>query len=38
MKGHQRSELAVIAMKGCEDFARRVDYYLKDWLGRVSVQ
>ncbi|MBR2927234.1 MAG: ribose-phosphate pyrophosphokinase [Clostridia bacterium] len=31
MKGHQRSELAVIAMKGCEDFARRVDYYLKDW-------
>ncbi len=31
MKGNQRSELAVIAMNGCQDFAKRVDYYLKDW-------
>ena len=25
------AELSVIGMKGCEDFAARVDYYLKEW-------
>ena len=23
--------LSIIAMKGCEDIASRIDYYLKDW-------
>ena len=31
MKENQFGGLAVIGMKGCEQFASRVDYYLKDW-------
>ncbi len=31
MKGTHSGELAVIAMKGCEQFAKKVDDYLKDW-------
>ena len=31
MKGKQSGELAVIAMRGCEQFAANVDSYLKDW-------
>ncbi len=31
MKGNQSGELTVIAMRGCEAFAKQVDYYLKDW-------
>ena len=28
------AELSVICMKGCEEFAKQVDYYLKDWRKR----
>ncbi len=31
MKENMYGELSVIGMKGCEDFASQVDYYLKDW-------
>ena len=31
MKGPYYADLSVIGMKGCEDFASQVDYYLKDW-------
>ncbi len=31
MKDTQFAELSVIGMKGCEDFARSVDSYLKEW-------
>jgi len=31
MKESQYAELSVIGMKGCEQFAAQVDYYLKDW-------
>ena len=31
MKDNRCGELAVIGMKGCEQFASNVDYYLKDW-------
>ncbi|MBO7310594.1 MAG: ribose-phosphate pyrophosphokinase [Clostridia bacterium] len=31
MKESQFGELSVIGMKGCEDFAAQVDYYLKEW-------
>ena len=31
MKDNQSGSLAVIGMKGCEQFASQVDYYLKDW-------
>ena len=31
MKDNHCGELAVIGMKGCEQFASQVDYYLKDW-------
>ncbi len=31
MKENMYGELSVIGMKGCEDFAAQVDYYLKDW-------
>lgn len=31
MKDEGIAELSVIAMKGCEQFAAQVDYYLKDW-------
>ena len=31
MKDSQYAELSVIGMKGCEQFAARVDYYLRDW-------
>ena len=31
MKESQYAELSVIGMKGCEDFAGQVDYYLKEW-------
>ncbi len=34
MKDNQCGELAVIGMKGCETFAKQVDYYLKDWRRR----
>ena len=27
-------ELSVIGMRGCDNFASKVDYYLKDWRGR----
>ncbi len=31
MKDSLYGELSVIGMKGCEEFASQVDYYLKDW-------
>ena len=31
MKESQYAELSVIGMKGCEQFASQVDYYLKEW-------
>ncbi len=31
MKEAQYGELSVIGMKGCEEFAAQVDYYLKEW-------
>ena len=31
MKESIYAELSVIGMKGCEEFAQRVDYYLKEW-------
>lgn len=31
MKESIYAELSVIGMKGCEEFASRVDYYLKEW-------
>ena len=31
MKESLYGELSVIGMRGCEDFANQVDYYLKDW-------
>ncbi|MBO5416262.1 MAG: ribose-phosphate pyrophosphokinase [Clostridia bacterium] len=31
MKGPYYADLSVIGMKGCEQFAAQVDYYLKDW-------
>ena len=31
MQNSQVAELSVIGMRGCEDFVRQVDYYLKDW-------
>ena len=31
MKESQYAELSVIGMKGCEQFAKQVDYYLKEW-------
>ncbi len=31
MKEAQYAELSVIGMKGCEQFAAQVDYYLKEW-------
>ena len=31
MKETQYGELSVIGMKGCEEFAAQVDYYLKEW-------
>ena len=31
MKDNHYGELAVIGMRGCEQFANQVDYYLKDW-------
>ena len=31
MKESIYAELSVIGMKGCEEFAARVDYYLKEW-------
>ena len=31
MKDSQYAELSVIGMKGCEQFAAQVDYYLRDW-------
>jgi len=27
-------ELSVVGMRGCDHFASKVDYYLKDWRGR----
>ena len=27
------AELSVVGMRGCENFASKVDYYLKDWRG-----
>ena len=26
-------DMAIIAMKGCEEFAKKVDYYLQQWRG-----
>ena len=34
MKNNHCGELAVIGMKGCEQFAQQVDNYLKDWRKR----
>ena len=31
MKGTYYADLSVIGMKGCEQFAAQVDYYLKEW-------
>ena len=31
MKESTYADLSVIGMKGCEEFAARVDYYLKEW-------
>ena len=31
MKESQYGELSVIGMRGCEEFAAQVDYYLKEW-------
>lgn len=31
MRDTQVAELSVIGMKGCEDFVKQVDYYLKEW-------
>ncbi len=31
MKETQNGELSVIGMRGCEEFASQVDYYLKEW-------
>ncbi len=31
MKETQYGELSVIGMRGCEEFAAQVDYYLKEW-------
>ena len=31
MKEAQYGALSVIGMKGCEEFAKQVDYYLKEW-------
>ncbi len=31
MKESQYAELSVIGMRGCEEFAAQVDYYLKEW-------
>ncbi len=31
MKESQYAELSVVGMKGCEEFAAQVDYYLRDW-------
>ena len=31
MKETQYGALSVIGMKGCEEFAAQVDYYLKEW-------
>ena len=31
MHDSQVAELSVIGMKGCEEFVKQVDYYLKDW-------
>ena len=31
MKESQYAELSVIGMKGCEQFAAQVDYYLREW-------
>jgi len=31
MKYNRCGELGVIGMRGCEQFASQVDYYLKDW-------
>ena len=31
MKESQYAELSVIGMKGCEQFASQVDYYLREW-------
>ncbi len=28
------AELSVVGMRGCENFASQVDYYLKDWRGK----
>ena len=33
MKEKQFADLSVIGMRGCEEFAKKVDYYLKDWHG-----
>ena len=34
MNAPEFGELSVIGMRGCDDFASKVDYYLKDWRGR----
>ena len=31
MKDSLFGELSVIGMRGCEDFAEQVDFYLKEW-------
>ena len=28
------AKLSVVGMRGCEDFASQVDYYLKDWRNK----
>ena len=36
MKDEQFAQLSVIGMKGCEQFASQVDYYLREWRGEDS--
>ena len=31
MHDTQVAELSVIGMRGCEEFVKQVDYYLKEW-------
>ena len=33
MKEQQFADLSLIGMRGCEEIAKKVDYYLKDWHG-----
>jgi len=34
MREAEFAKLSVIGMRGCEDFTKQVDYYLKEWRGK----